>query len=468
MTHQYSADLQRKFPKPALQILVLANSLIIGLLGCWLILGNLLAAQQEATMRAELKGFSKRFPKQETNSSAIQLEQLRNKLGLTALMGGRTSDPPSPSEADRKSYEAIRKPLSDYVQSQITKPNDPVDALPRSVNRYLTHYASDLAAIRKHILSHEAPRWATPDFQETLNHPAPSTSFINIVSLQNILLADALEANRLGLYQRAFDNLATSWKINQFLDEDPQLISLLVSIITSNQQTGVLRKMNDSPPTGQQQMPEFDRQVDRRRKSLMAAYESESFTTAGLLWTYSPGGEEFWTTTSSTLNEMGLEERHLTSSPVARIQQVFQQPYFRLIGVSERDRIRNSALEVSRQDCSFDAQTFLEKHPGNGWFSNGDRLGPAYQRQKVYRNLINLELTHKVLQVKQLVAKSSKAPQQVLGIERSQVCPSLRWNYQVSSDGKMSISLQNRPQWLEERKGHLPLSYQLSLNKRFK
>jgi hypothetical protein len=459
MNQQQSPHIQKKSPQKSIRILLLANSIIIGLLATWIILGNLLATQQEEAMRAELREFSKRFPKEEANSSATQLEQLRSKLGLTVLIGEEKSDPVSPSDTDRKSYESIRKPLNDYLESQISKPNDHIDRVPESIHRYLTIHAKDLSTIRNHVLSSEAPRWGTADFQQTLNPLSPTPSFLNIANLQKILLVDALEANRLGLYQRSFDNLAAAWKINHSFYERPQLISLLVAIIASNLQTGVLRRMNHLPPTWQQQLPEAD-----VRRSLLIVYEGQSFADAESLRTYSPEGKEFWQTTSSILNEIrGGENRYLEPSPVAKIQQVFQQPYFRLVGVNERSRMRGSILELlSNQDCSLDAQAWLEKYPGSLLYSDSNSLAPLYSLQKTYRNSINLELTQKILQIKELVVKSGKAPQKILGMESSKVCPSLRWKYQASSDGTMSISLQNPPKWLIQ-KGGLPLTYQLSL-----
>lgn len=448
--------------KTSLQILWIANSLIVGLLAVWLILSNFLAAQQEMVLQAELNKFAQRFPKTKTNPSAIQLSKLSTKLGV--LTPNEENNHIPPSEAARKSYDAIRKPLHDYLNTQILKPNDHIDALPKPIRQYLNVHTINLSTVRNHILRSEIPRWESPDFQQSLEPLFPQPSFLSLVHLQRLLLVDALEANRLGQFQQALDGLTASWKLNQSLYERPTLIPLLMALIISNQQTGVLRKINHLPPKWQQQLPKPDIQ-----KSLLTVFEGESFYRAESLRIYSLQREEFWQSINSIHENLGGNKRTLEESPLAKFQQVFQQPYFRLVAAAERSRVRHATLNLFLQDiCALDNQTWLEKHSGDWWYSIGYLEAMTLnQWQKAYRNLINQELTQKILQVKALVAQSDRVPQAVPGFEKSTVCSSLRWKYQVSG-GTMLISLQNPPQWLVMRKGDLPLNYQLSLPNRAK
>lgn len=444
--------------KILLRILRITNSFIIGLLTIWLIFSNLLAAQQETILQAELNQFSQRFPKTEANSSAIQLDELITLLGLQTL--GSNHDHALPSEADRQSYEAIRQPLREYLNAQIIRPNDHIDELPESIRQYFKVHAIDLSAIRDHLLRNEVPRWESVDFQQTLTPLFTQPVFTVLIDLQNLLLIDTLQTNRLGQFQQTLDNLTASWKLNQSLYKHPRLIPFLVALTISNKQTGVLRKINRLPPTWQPQIPDRDMQ-----KSLLTVSEAEAFVSAELLRTYSLQGENFWQSINSVYQDLRADDGRIwEQSPLAKFQQIFQQPYFRLVAAHQRSTLRRLALDLSSQNiCALDNRTWLKKNAGSWWYSLGEPEATLNQWQKAYRNLINRELTRKVLQVKALVAQSGQAPQTIPGFEQSTVCSNLRWKYQFSTDGTMSISLQSPPQWLVTRTGDLPSYYQLRL-----
>jgi hypothetical protein len=422
-----------KSSRKTIWFLGIANSIIIGILATWLILGNLLAVKQEKVFQAELEKLSKRFPKKEMNDSARQLDRLRSTLAIR----------------DNK-YEVFHQSLSDYLSAQIARPDNYLDELPESIHHYLKTHASDLNAIRKHILSNEIPNYCTIDLEKTLGNASFSfPSFWGHFNFNKILLVDALEASRIGDDRRAHDNLQAAWKINQSFYDCPYLVSLLPAIINSNLQTGVLRKVHPPSFAWEQRLSEANPQ-----QYLLNSLESESFWSASVLRKLSPDSNDF-------LQQVG---ERFEASPLGKIQQFFQQPYFQLVSVAEQAQTRSGIVELSKQDiCSLDIQAWLDKYPRNWWYSMDFGSDFLAQLQKPYKNLIHIELTQKIVKIKRDVIASKKAPQKIPGIEASKVCPRLRWEYETDGRDKISIRLQNPPKWFVITEKSLPLNYQLSV-----
>jgi hypothetical protein len=66
------------------------------------------------------------------------------------------------------------------------------------------------------------------------------------------------------------------------------------------------------------------------------------------------------------------------------------------------------------------------------------------------RGMLNLELTQKVLQVKEIAAKNGSFPQSLKPMDSS-ICPGVKWVYEVSPDGKtMSINLSPLFGWISQ------------------
>ena len=76
MVQKSSSSIQKNPSKISIRVFLIANSIIIGLLTIWLILGNLLATQKETEIRSELDKFARRFPKVASNSTAIKFRAI--------------------------------------------------------------------------------------------------------------------------------------------------------------------------------------------------------------------------------------------------------------------------------------------------------------------------------------------------------------------------------------------------------
>ena len=81
--------------------------------------------------------------------------------------------------------------------------------------------------------------------------------------------------------------------------------------------------------------------------------------------------------------------------------------------------------------------------------------------RRVCRLLIDLELTQKILQVRQLQSESRLGtwPREIPGIESS-ICSGAQWVYQVTPEGTMSLAFSRKLEWPGSAADFsLPLTY---------
>lgn len=89
-----------------------------------------------------------------------------------------------------------------------------------------------------------------------------------------------------------------------------------------------------------------------------------------------------------------------------------------------------------------------------------------FQVTKLFRRQIDMELTQKILRLREVASQTGKFPQTLSEIDSSVICKNLHYVYQPAPDGKMmtiSVSPRNRPEWLVKREGDLPLTYTTKL-----
>jgi hypothetical protein len=427
---------------------------VSALLAIWMIGGNFFAAQQEKEIEQDIEQFVKRFPDTEPNDSALKLRALMAKL---AIRGGGTPEFPidaytmshpdfAVSESDRQAFEGIRAELGDYLDAQISQPNDNFAPIPDKLRQYLIDNAEDIESIRKHLLNNEIPLWQrdiTPIVEGDYTFPLPS--YLNLVNLQKVILLDVLEKNSRGQVKQAAEMLEVSWNLNQSLRNDYYLISQLVVLIMGRYSTGVIRKLEYLPVEWQQHLLEHD-----YHQSVLISLETEflsGFNFMQNLHLYPPG--EVWGTPEDFL--LGL----ILKLPILK-------PYRRFSAIDTYNiQIKLLAEYKQHNICLSDsaASTTIDTTPA-WWNISGQTIAPAFfnGHHRATQYMLDLELTQKILQVKALAAKTGKWPQSVPNIE-SEICPSVEWVYQVSPDGTMSISLSEQPEWLTERREKLPLTY---------
>jgi hypothetical protein len=427
----------------------LVNGLMVSLLVLWLVGGNLLAAQLEKPINQGWTDFTHRFPKTELNNSALRLQELTAQQGFEPLLGTQeTSKRFSVSQKNQQAFEKIREELNQYLETQVKNSTNKVEVPPESLRRYLDSQSANLAAIRTHVLNSEMPRWSLDVSQWNPSYPLPN--FISMVKLQKIFALDMLEKNRLGETQEVLDTLEVAWKLNQSAREHPSLTGSLISIIVDNYIVGVIRKIKAIPTDWQARITRLVK--EDYHQSFLTSLEGEFLMFARSLSTYSLGK---WTNAPLPL--------------FAKVMDALQQPYLRFSVVDYWRKGTRGLHELPKQDsCDFDLETFKQNQLSGAWWNilGQDSISSLwYQWLKMWRKLIEWELTQKALQVKEIAAKQGSWPQQIPGIEAS-MCRDRKWIYQVAPDGTMSLSFSKPPSWWpKQEKGKLilPLTYSAKL-----
>jgi len=430
---------------------------LFGLLAVWIVGGNLLAEQQENKIREEMAEWANKFPKTEPNDSALKLRILLAKLGISSvsstlyLIDAYTLTHPDfiPSETEGKAFQDIQKELWEYLDEQLAKPNDEIDAPPEKLQQYLESQAAVIEEIINHVRDNEVPRWET-DITYIMDgnfyYGSPNYSYLAFI--QRIIALDMIEKKRQGQTQAALEMLEVSWKINQSLRDRPDITGQKFALQAGIYPTGVMRKFDNLPVEWQQRLNEHD-----HRKSLLTSLEGEFIREYYYLQI----------TIDKFYGIVDLDIFFLEKNLTAVLVQIFK-PYIRFLLIDNAKvlmrAIRGGTTKLYQQNvCSYDS---VEINEDMAWWNiSGLNISFINQERQAAQYMLDLELNQKILHVKALAAKKGQWPKSVPNME-SLICPGLKWVYQVSPDGKMSISLSEQPEWLLERvkdNRNLPLTY---------
>lgn len=431
---------------------------LIGLLAVWMIGGNLLASQLEKEIDRELeekaKELAEAYPDPEPNDSALKLEAiLASEFGMGGIVSGTGQGvvpfgdyvgfhPDFKNSNDE--FEQIKEQLNQYIDSQISKPNDLIEPPSPVLQRYLESKADALEKVQNHVLNSESPK---PEVAIEIaiyllegDNSVVLTSHLGMADFQRILALDILEKQRQGKNKEAQEMLEVSWKISQFLQNSSTLIGQLVALIIKEFQVGVIRKVDNLSPKWQERLLEHD-----YRLSVLKMIEGEYFGIYSFI---------------GNINDYKYRNYVMTSEEDTVLKWLFQipvsRPYFRFSAIDTYHTSRKSLEKLPTQNiCQPQDPELL---PNAAWWNLLGQLSASFTNQdlKAAKSMLELEFTQKILQVKELARKQGKWPESVPNLE-SQFCPDRQYIYQVSEDGTMTISLDKQPEWAKER--DLPLTY---------
>ncbi|AFZ27714.1 hypothetical protein Cylst_5718 [Cylindrospermum stagnale PCC 7417] len=449
----------------------------------WLVVGNLIAAQQEQKIDAAKEQFRKQFPNTEANNSALKLEELTAKLGVPINPGLKTT----PTrylhsygyEAKAKQFQDIQKELGDYLDAQLGKPTDEIDIPPEKLRKYLSSNASLLEAVQNHVLNSELPQWEIEDISNlTVEDALPS--FLVFANFQRLLTLNILEKTRLGQNKEALNSLEVSWKLNQFLVKRPEFIAQLVAIIIARQATSVMRKMSNLPTVWQSRIERVAKY--HLPQSFLTPFVIEAFFFSNTARTIpvsnfkeildyqkraSPAFllrlPELLTTLIYGLQGYSDYYPDIPDSIDLSVLNPLYKPYFRLAGVDSWEKMNQTVRELPKEYlCSFEPEEFAKNYKIAPASWNLVDTSLVSQWRKVIKIAVQMELTQKILRIKEIANKQGNWPQQIPGIETSAICKDAKWIYQVSENGTMSISLSKEFDWLQEKpedSNYIPLNY---------
>lgn len=424
----------------SLKTFLILSLILLGLGSLSLVVANTLADNQEKSIESDRQQFLSQFPNSASNQSAIALKKLALPLGLD-LAKMPNEEEAAIAESQKQAFEEIREELNSYLDGAVARTSDRIEAPPEKLQRYLAANGTALEAIASHALKEDVPQWGTDiTWIAAGDLSAPLPSFIGLVNLEKILALDALEKSRLGRNGEAIASFTAAWKIRQSLDGRPELIAQVLNAMVLRLQAGVMRQLDEVPAEWQQRLVERD-----VTKEIVKAIEGE------FLYAYR-GTREL-----ADSEELVGEEALMFESPMGRT-------YLRRSAIDAYNTSNSlpELLETSNV-CSFDQEAIASSLGQAAWWNVLGQLAipnfsPVWKRAR--RLQLELELTRKILEVKEMAAKEGKLPESLPNTE-SAVCPGYEWVYEVSGD-KSSLGLMPAPT-LGEDSNALPLTYRLSI-----
>jgi hypothetical protein len=198
---------------------------IVLLISTWLIGGNLLANQLGKPLTQAIINYQIRYATVAPNDSAVQLQALMTKLGLSVEYfhdGNQVKT--QPTKAAVNEWKAIDKILDKYLRQNSTKfkgNQGSQEVLPKKLADFLAKHQPDLEAINNHLVKNSIPQWGKSTKNDKLNYKA----------LDNIQSLDI--ANMIGKFgnssQGTNQDLEALNKLNQSLQRSLSLKSQYAS-----------------------------------------------------------------------------------------------------------------------------------------------------------------------------------------------------------------------------------------------
>ena len=420
----------------SLKIFLISTLIIFGLGPLGLTIANVLADNQEKSIESDRQQFFSQFPDSDSNQSAMELKKLALPLGLN-LVGLPDREDAGISETQKQAFEEIKEELDSYLEEAVAQTSDRIEPPPEKLRRYLAANRGTLEAIVSHALKEDVPEWeidlawmAAGDLTTPLPH------WQGLVDLDKILALDALEKSRQGRNDEAMASFTAAWKIRQSLDGRPEAIALVLNAIALRLQAGVLRQLDRVPAEWQQRLVERD-----LTREMLGAIQGD------FLYAY------IATSKVGDSEELVGEEAAFLKSPVGKT-------YLRWSAIDVYNSSNSLPEVLEKTDvCSFDEEAMARSLQPVGRWNIWEQIAqPIFwvHWESAGRIMLELELTRKILQVKEIAAKEGKLPESLPNTE-SAVCPGYQWVYEVSGE-RSSLSLTPAPTLGEDDRA-LPLIY---------
>jgi hypothetical protein len=317
----------------------------------------------------------KRYPAHETSRDAARLIELASAAGV------ELTPPYAAARGATAPVDAIRPLLSRYLDDQLTRVDDRIDAPPPEVAGYAAAHDTAIRGVAAYLLQNTAIVWPT-DVEAAAQAPLPNLT--GHLALTRLLVAHALAALSGGDRHIAEDDLRAAWHLQRDLWHRPELISKIVALSGTRLVNAAVRKL--PPPVS---WHSEIRGIDFRR-SVLAAQQAE-----------------MWAVRSEVEREAGDAGAPLGSP--RRFAELIMQPYDLMCAGNLAAISRRAAEELARSsDCAVDGAALDRRiHAMRPFWNREHRfplpsLGSVWQR--VARTRAEIELTSKVLELKSRAA----------------------------------------------------------------
>jgi hypothetical protein len=402
----------------------------------YLIGGNMYAAEQEKPLEQSIASYVRQHPKTAPNQSAIDLQTLIAKLGLSiGAFGDGTEVKVKPDKAVIAEWKAIEPTFKRYLDKQL-ETKELIEPFPDKLANYLKKHKADIESIETHLTDNPIPQWGSDigwiEKSDLKAGDSPYSTGLNgfhLWYIENLMIFNALDKQLLPNANISRD-LAAIEKIQQSFQIQPSLISQLVARIGERRISDLVRRVDRIPMGWGNNLFSID-----RHSSMYSAIVEYSTDINRRLQN------------EAMFSEVLIDQK----SPLRFIPGYYKlaRPQIRL-GVVARHREVLQGLDYwSKQNiCRTNGQVGVIPISIAG-VDNYDTSTPylSSKYHTVLRSDLRWEATSAIRQVKAKLAAGEKVDRVAKELSiPSQVCPGEKWTAQ-STDGAVNISFSHPPDW---------------------
>jgi hypothetical protein len=416
---------------------------IVLTMSIYLIGGNMYAAEQEKPLDQAIATYVRQHPKTAPNPSAIELQALMTKLGLSVEAFGDGSEVKvKPEKAAIAEWKAIQPIFETYLFDKQRQTKESSEPVPEKLSNYRNIHQVDLQAIETHLINNPIPEWGSDSSwleksdPKAGDSPLRSTSSINyfsLVTLQNLMIVNAIDKQRLPNID-SFNDLVAIERIQKSFQAQPSLLGQVISRIGEIRISRLARKL-DIMPIGW-----GDNLFDHNRHSQMfSSILNEALSNSRFF--QSP----------DIFHQLLIENQ----SPLRFIPGYYQlaRPRIRLATVERYLEIQERLIYWSNQNiCRTDGKSGVKAAStlGLGDYNYLSLITPldlANQYRKILSRDLFWELTTNVRQAKAKLATGQKVDSVAKEFNLpSKVCPGEQWTAKAN-DGNITIEFSHPPNW---------------------
>jgi hypothetical protein len=412
--------LEKELSRPRYELTKLWSGVIGSIaltMSIYLIGGNMYAAEQEKPLELAIASYVRQHPKTAPNQSAIELQALITKLGLSVEAFGDGSEVKvKPEKAAIAEWKKIEDMLYAYSKKQSQKIEDSIEPLPTELSSYLKTHQIDIEAIENHLINNPIPNWGADSGWIAKGDPKAGDSPIastwvngfHLLNVENIMIFNILDKQRSSDFDISRDLVAIE-RIQQSLQSQSSFVGQLYGRIGERKISDLVRHLDRIPTGWGNTLFSFD-----RRQRLRDAILSQSFLSSRIFQS------------QEAFDRLLID----TNSPLRFIPGFYHlvSPQLRLVAVDRYLETQEDLIYWSNQNiCRTDGKNRSAKSRSRfeiDLFSSSVELASQYPKavgEKVDR-----------------VAKEFNLP--------SQVCPGENWTAKAK-DGAVSIEFSHPPDW---------------------
>jgi hypothetical protein len=451
------------------------------ILSIWLIGGNRYAAAQEQPLEQAIVNYTKQHPKTAPNQSAIELQSLMTKLGLSVKEFGDGSQVKvKPEPAKIAEWKEIEPKFHKYLTEQLESTEDSIKPLPSELATYLKSHQYQIDAIETHLINQPIPQWGmdsnwlangdltagdsptskltsldltnidiqqqiTTSVQDSLYDSVPGSNEksrtimrrdkenillselrgFDLSSIENLLLAKVIAQQQLPNPDIS-RNLEAINKIQQSMQTQSSLVGQVLSRIGERKIAGLVQHL-DKIPTGW-----GNNLFGRERYQKMAtAIEGESLNTSKIFQS------------QDMFNQLFIPK----SNPLQSIPGYYQlsQPRIRLGAIDRDRRIKAGISYWQKQNICRATEMDMNMLFSLSLIGRDYQIDPLkkmlYQYPRVVVNDLMWEASTNIRQIKAKLATGQTADLVAKEFKvQSQVCAGEQWTA-TATDGAVTLAI---------------------------